>query len=493
MKILLCFLLLFFPMFYQAQVVYDKTEYNFEEIGENDDRFVDVYLKNTSNEDIYILSVNPPMEVDYIQENALIQPDSSAAIRFQIRKRTRGRFDYSIPVFTSNSKTSTSISLKGKITASASNNLTACPTFGEKPAEGNPLDFLLTVETIDKATGEKLGKSKVAILQNGNVLGQWPTKRNGQLKIKLPLGISYFYATHKGYYPREEAHYVNFKNNHITLALRQKEEAEIPEEAVPKKPDLIVDQSKKPEKEPIKQEEEERVIVIDEDSSKALDLEIDLGETSKESAKKDKESITENPLLEELDKDNFDSEHFKPVNVVFVVDVSYSMNRYERAELMKYALDQLLKMLRPEDKIGVVSYASDAKVILASTSGSKKKEIAEAVDKLKISGSTAGGKGIRLGYKQVRKNKIKEGRNHLIIITDGAFNRGSGRYKKHITKNLEKRNITMSVVAIKSKEKAEESMREAAALGDGRFVLIKKLADAQEKLRQEIRVSAFRY
>src|SRR5690554_6772204 len=285
-------LLLLFPLFNQAQIVFDKTNHDFEEIGGNDDRFVDIYLKNTSKEDIYILSVKPPMEVAYIQKNALIQPDSSAVIRFQIRKRTKGHFNYSFPVFTSDKNTATSITLKGKIIASAKNNLTACPPFGEKPAEGNPMDFLLTVETIDKATGENLSQSKVAILQNGNVLGQWPTGKNGQLKIKLPLGISYFYATHKGYYPTEEAHYINFKNNHIILALMQKEEK--------KSPDLVVeesDETKKPQEDPIQEKEEERIIVIDESTS----LEIDLTETTEKTVK---ENTIKNPLFEELDKDN---------------------------------------------------------------------------------------------------------------------------------------------------------------------------------------------
>src|SRR5690554_7266111 len=81
---------------------------------------------------------------------------------------------------------------------------------------------MLTVETIDKVIGEKLGKSKVAVIQNGSALGKWVTASNGRLKLKIPLGITYFYATHSGYLPAEEGLYVNFKRNHVTLALTKK-------------------------------------------------------------------------------------------------------------------------------------------------------------------------------------------------------------------------------------------------------------------------------
>jgi Ca-activated chloride channel family protein len=479
MRIVIFLFLIFVSFVLQSQIVFNKTIHDFEEIKGNDERYVDIYLKNKSNKEVYILSVKAPIEVNYIQKNDLIQPDSSAIIRLHIKKRTKGRFDYSIPVFTSDNNEATYIVLKGKIESLPTfNNLTACPTFGQKPAQGNPMDFTLTVQTIDKSTGENLGQSKVAILQNGNALGKWFTKNNGTLKIKLPLGITYFYATHENYYPEEMAQYVNFKNNTITLALTKKEEIE---EVIIKRKELIIEEIPEVAK-------EEHIIVIDEQQP-----EIDLSDIIEETPKTDTQNIEGNPLFKDLEKDNFNLKYFRPINVVFVLDVSSSMNRYDRAELLKYSLDQLLRMLRPEDKIGLVSYSSDAQILLTPTTGDEKEMISEIVQQLKISGQTAGGKGIKLGYKQVRRNKIEEGKNHLIIITDGAFNQSSGNYKKHIEKNLRKNNISMSVVGIKTNSKSEESMREAAKLGKGRFILIEKLVDAQSKLKQEIRRTTFKF
>ncbi|WP_107038796.1 VWA domain-containing protein [Brumimicrobium mesophilum] len=487
MRILFTFILtLAFNLGY-TQIVFDKTSHDFEDINGNDDRFVDVYLKNTSSKAVFILSVKTPMEVNYLQKNDLIQPDSSAIIRFHVKKRTKGKFEFTIPIYTSASNLATEFELKGKIVSLPTiDNLTSCPTFNQSPAQGNPMDFMLKVQTIDKETSEMLGQSKVAIIQNGNALGKWSTKRNGELNIKLPLGITYFYATHKDYYPAELAEYVNFKNNIITLALTKKELEEIPEIIETEEPELIAEEI--PEETIVEEEKEERIIIIEESQP-----EVDLTDVIEEEPKSEEPKAEINPQFEELAKDNFDPKYFKPVNVVFVLDVSYSMNSYGREELLKYSLDQLLKMLRPEDKIGLVTYASNAQVILESTSGNKKKEISEVVQKLKISGNTAGGKGIKLGYKQVGKSMIKDGQNHLIIITDGAFNQNSGDYKKYITKNLSKNCITMSVVGIKTNSNAEESMREAASLGKGRFISIEKLVDAQNKLKEEIRISSFKF
>ncbi len=490
MKIIIPLLFLLVSTIGKTQIIFDKTSHDFEELNGNDERFVDFYLKNLSNKEVYILSVKTPMEVASLQKNSLIQPDSSAVIRFHINNRTKGKFDYSIPVYTSDHNEATTIRLKGKIVSlPTSNSLTACPTFGQKPAQGNPLDFMLTVQTIDKLTGEKLGQSKVAIIQNGNALGKWSTEKNGGLKIKLPLGITYFYATHQGYYPEELAQYVNFKNDFITLALTKKEET--PEIIIPEE-ELIVEEIPKEEKEEsitelVRKPTEERLIILAENQ-----VEIDLSDIIEETPRIEETVAEEIPAFDKLDKDNFDLKYFKPINVVFVLDVSSSMNRYDRAELLKYSLDQLLGMLRAEDKIGLVSYSTNAQVLLNSTAGNQKEKISKIVQGLKISGQTAGGKGIKLGYKQVAKNMIKDGQNHLIIITDGAFNQDSGNYKRFIQKNLSKNNITMSVVGIKTNAKSEESMREAAELGNGRFIIIEKLVDAQNNLKQEIRLSAFR-
>jgi len=456
-----------------SQVVFDKTEHDFGSLESGDARYIDIFLKNKTNKEAYILSVDQPREVVYIQKKALMMPDSSNVIRFQINKKSEGRFNYEVKVFTSDKQTATIIKLTGKIESLTSNqnNFTACPSFGQEPASNNPLEFTLTVRTIDKNTGERLSSSDVAIIQNGSPLGKWKTNSKGQFKIKIPLGISYFYGTHEGYFPAEKGAYVNFKRNLIILELEKKKE-------------LI------PEKEPpIEIIEEDTTFIVDTEEQSE---EVDISEMIEENDTIDEIQEEVPPSFAELDENDFSSTNFKPINVVFVIDVSSSMRQEDRIELLKYSLGKLVEMLRPQDKIGLVSYANEAQVLLKPTSGNEKEKINEIVKELKASGLTAGGKGIKIGYRQARKNFISDGANKVIVITDGAFNRSSGDYEKHIKRNL-KKCVTLSVVGIKSNERSEANMREAAQLGKGRFVDIEKLADAQSKLKQEIRLTAFKH
>lgn len=523
----------FVSLIANTQVVFDKKEHDFGRMYAGDERYVDIYLKNKTSKEAYVLSIRRPDEVVFIQKNALISPDSSTVIRFQINKKTKGNFSYTIPVYTSDKNEPTNIVLKGRIEElpPQDNNFAACPDFNRAPASGNPLDFILTVETIDKETKEKIGKSKVALLQNGRPIGNWNTSNKGVLQAKIPLGITYFYASHSDYHPAEEAMYVNFKKNYVVLELTRKKEliaetvkepvierepvAEVVNEPIKKpKPTIekepIVETEKEPEPvieqetvaetvkqpEPVREieieiplQEEEKVIIFEKKPTKPIDISEDIAENTTD----EEESSFIPPKLKDLDKDDFSEEYFRPINVIFVIDVSSSMNQFGRLDLLKYSLGELTDMLRPQDKVGMVAYASNAFVMLKSTTGDQKDKIMEEVDALKASGLTDGAAGIKLGYKQVWKNRTPDAQNHIIIVTDGSFNRSSGDYKKIIEKNMKKKNITMSVVGVKSNSAAEANMTEASDIGKGRFILIENLLDAQNKLQQEIRLSSFRY
>ena len=104
---------------------------------------------------------------------------------------------------------------------------------------------------------------------------------------------------------------------------------------------------------------------------------------------------------------------------------------------------------------------------------------------------TAGGKGIKLGYKEVMKNYDPKKANMVIIITDGAFNKDSEDYQKTVQKYA-KQGIIFSVVGIQAREKDAVLMQEAAEFGHGRFVPIQKLADAHSNLTTEIRIASFK-
>lgn len=474
MKLRLLFLyVLIFPLVSNllfAQIEFDKTNHNYGDMIANTPRFIDIQLTNKGDKKVFVLSIRKPKEVVYITNKQTLEPDSSIFIRLQVNPKKRGKFSYSIDVFTSDQNEPTVIRLEGNVKELEENAIAAmqtCPDFSSRPAV-SATDFKLTVVTLDEETKKELSKSTVSLIQNGIEIGNWKTNSAGKIIQRVPLGYTYFYATHEGYFSTEMGTYINFQRNYVTLELKR-DTTKIEVIPIPIQTDSIV----------------EGIPVSEKDTFVATLQEI-LAETTPEPTLE-----TVSVEFKKLPLENFESQYFKPVNVVFVLDISSSMLAGDKLELMKYSLYQLNNYLRPQDKIGIVTYSNKAKVLVPPTAGNEKKTIQSAVEKLKPYGGTAGGDGIKMGFEQALTGYIENGANLVIVITDGAFNKNSDDYLKYLEQHKDK-GIQLSVVGIKNTLKDEERMKEAAKNGNGRYVPINKLIDAQYNLVQEIRISSFR-
>ena len=473
MRFSILFILLILASSSFGQVVFEKIEHDFGNLEAYSDRFVDIVVTNKGTKKEYLLSVKKPFDIVYLVNGQFIEKDSSLIVRLQVNPKVKGKFSYDIEIYTSDKDLPTKIKLTGNLKDLSVDNLTAftaCPDFSSRPGGKKGNQFDLTVVTIDQQTKQPLSKSEVTMIQNGQPIWVLETDKVGKIKEESTLGLSYFFATHPGYFPAELGAYVNFQRNYIVLELEIK-----PDEIVslPVIIDTIV---------VINQAipEELTTLQMEEKLQEQLNEEIPTAQSH------------EIPVqLAELDKEDFSDQFFKPVNVVFVLDVSASMNQGDKMELMKYSLVQLASMLREQDKMAIVTYSTNAQVLLGPTTGADKEKINSEVAALKAGGMTAGGAGIKLGYKEALIGKLPDGVNQIIVITDGAFNRNSDDYKKYI-KKYSKKGIQMSVVGIKNKDVDEKQMREAAEMGLGHYIPIFKLVDAQHNLKEEIRLNAFR-
>ena len=115
MKIWLILASCVFLTWSQAQIVFDKTTHDYGQLSAQDDRFVDIYLKNTGTDAAYLLSVKKPMEVVYLHSGSLILPGESNVVRLQVNPTKKGRFSYDIPIYTSDRQDPTVIRLKGEV------------------------------------------------------------------------------------------------------------------------------------------------------------------------------------------------------------------------------------------------------------------------------------------------------------------------------------------------------------------------------------------
>src|SRR5690606_18405746 len=118
-------------------------------------------------------------------------------------------------------------------------------------------------------------------------------------------------------------------------------------------------------------------------------------------------------------------ENLPASNLVFLIDVSGSMNDPNKLPLLKSSFKMLVEKMRPQDEVAIVVYAGAAGLVLEPTSGAHKKKIVEALDRLEAGGSTAGGAGINLAYAVAKKHFKQECNNRVILAIDGDFNIGS--------------------------------------------------------------------
>jgi Ca-activated chloride channel homolog len=468
-----------------GQIVVDKTEYDFGDIYAHNERFIDFHFKNTGAARAFILRVEKQGNIVYQLSSSAIDPDKSVVVRIQVAQKKKGSFAYKIPVYLSDRNEPVILKITGNIKEVASdlNALTDCPNFNRRPSDGNPMDFMLTVVVVDKETKQVLEKSRVEVLQQGLIIGDWRTDKDGKVQKKIPLGFTYFYASREGYRPNEMGAYVNFQRNYIVIEL----------DKIPAPPVLI----NTPETEiSIVVNEPEKPTQTVQTRPEPEEIEWHIGAEPEKPVKPkttEKPKPTESPIeptsipaLSDIPVEDFNPEYFVPNNLVFVLDVSHSMNTADRLELMKLALIELMKYVRPQDKITIVSYGNNAQVLVPTTSGDKKDEIIEKVSKIKAGGMTAGGAGIKLGYRMAQHAFIPGGNNQIIVITDGAFNKDSDDYERTIKRNTPK-GYVLSVVGIKNKPEDEAKMTEVAQLGNGRFIGINNLVDARSKLINEIR------
>ena len=111
-------------------------------------------------------------------------------------------------------------------------------------------------------------------------------------------------------------------------------------------------------------------------------------------------------------------------NLVFLLDVSGSMNQPNKLPLLKSAMRMLVENLAERDRVAIAVYAGSAGLVLPSTPCDQKATILAALDRLQAGGSTNGGQGIQLAYQVAREHFVTDGVNRVIVCTDGDFNVG---------------------------------------------------------------------
>ncbi|MGF1934915.1 MAG: YfbK domain-containing protein [Nostoc sp. ChiQUE02] len=188
-----------------------------------------------------------------------------------------------------------------------------------------------------------------------------------------------------------------------------------------------------------------------------------------------------------------ESETLPPSNLVFLIDVSGSMDDPNKLPLVQQSLKLLVNKLRPEDRVSLVVYAGNAGLVLPTTPGSQKSKILAAIDRLEAGGSTAGGQGIELAYKIAKQSFLKSGNNRVILATDGDFNVGVSS-DADLTRLIEQKRdqgIFLTVLGFGTGNYKDGKMEQLADKGNGNYAYIDTLLEAKKVLVNDLRGTLF--
>lgn len=177
-----------------------------------------------------------------------------------------------------------------------------------------------------------------------------------------------------------------------------------------------------------------------------------------------------------------------PRNLVFLLDVSGSMEDENKLPLLKRSFAKLLDTLGERDRVAIVVYAGASGLVLPSTPGTDRKTIEAALERLSAGGSTNGAAGIELAYQVAEQYAVKGGINRVVLATDGDFNVGTTS-ESQLTELIEKkreRGVSLTVLGFGMGNYNDSTLERLADNGNGNYAYIDTLEEAQKVLVTDV-------
>ena len=177
-----------------------------------------------------------------------------------------------------------------------------------------------------------------------------------------------------------------------------------------------------------------------------------------------------------------------PANLVFLIDVSGSMDEPDKLPLVKQTLRILTEQLRAQDRVSIITYASGEDVVLQPTSGAEKSKILKVIDGLEAAGATSGEQAIQLAYETAQKHYRDNGINRIFLATDGDFNVGITDFStlKNIVAEKRKAGISLTTLGFGTGNYNEQLMEQLADAGDGNYSYIDTEKEAKKVVQRQL-------
>jgi Ca-activated chloride channel homolog len=454
--ILFCFGLL--SIVSNAQVTAEPTKVQYGEMEKGSDRVIDVLLKNSGPKDTYMLRSEFDPEYSILFSSRTIQPDSTVTLRIKYNPRKLGTHKDKVPIYFTTMQEPLMMQINAQVNYVDPSNNTACPSFRNRPSECCA-DWLLTINVRNAETGKPIPGAQVRVVEQGVVQAKAKTDSRGQIEGEVPIGYYLLLASAEEFLPTDSAMYVNRRNNLVDLYLQPKITSTQPEDPF---------------------EEGVLAVVEEEETTEPEKIEtgtIDILET------------TEEPLLAPIGAETeMPTTLYAKNNVVFLIDVSQSMAQKGKLELLKASMLRLVEALRDVDQVAIVTYASQANVVLDVSHATDKTEMIRVIQSLEAGGMTAGAKGFKGAYAMNLKSYLEDGNNQVIVATDGAFRKAD---HTKIVKKFRHKQVRTTVIGIRSTTYASKVLKDIAESGDGSYLALDDFDEGQELLLEEIKKQSF--
>lgn len=410
------------------------------------------HFTNNGPGKIALLKAENNPNVKVVLPKGFIMPGETDSIVIYLYPKTVGKYDEKVKVYPSDINGYFSLRVKGEITS-----IDACPGSEVQNKEKEIL-------VIDAVTKKPIEKVKVNLYIDSRNKVSGTTGREGFFETDMKAGLYQSMISHDGYKQHNEMIYVNQYAKRIVIELVpiekpiEEETAEIiPEETYP---DTLVYSE----------------IDIPEITDETLEADTDLPENADVIFPEDTVGLL--PVKD-----------FKYNNVVFLIDVSTSMRVPSRMPLLKTSVTSLFDVLREEDKVSLITYATEQTVIFTGMSGDNRDSMKLAVDTLVPYGRTYGVKGLKKAYEIAKENYIPGGNNQVIVATDGEFNSKefSNIELMRMINAFAKEGIILTIVGFGDDKQAMRRMGRMAVAGKGSYIHISTRRDINELLIEEIK------
>ena len=182
-----------------------------------------------------------------------------------------------------------------------------------------------------------------------------------------------------------------------------------------------------------------------------------------------------------------DAEQRPPCNLVFLLDVSGSMNHPNKLPLVKKSIQLLARQLTERDRVSIVVYASATGLVLPATPASELATIDAAIENLQAGGSTAGGAGIRLAYDEARNTFLPDGNNRVVLCTDGDFNVGitdADELSAFIAARA-KQGIFLTILGFGMGNYKDDRLETLSNKGNGNYAYVDSFSEARKYLAEQ--------